>query len=202
MISIGLDMDGVLSKWAQGATKIANKLWNLDLTESDFKMYDTRKVIIQKIQEKQDKSSTPLEYNFIPHITYDNLCPPGFFLNLEPYEGIYNAVKQLSELGNITIITKPLEWNYCPDEKIKWLKKYLPLIKYDIIMVNKAEQKGLINVDYMIDDDPRVLESSNRVCFMPNRPWNRNYKVKRWYHYKVDTLAEIIKLIKKDKGSY
>jgi len=168
---ISLDMDGILANFVKAAADRANKLWNINLSEKDFKGYDTRTVISNAISAKRERDSV------YPAVTWKNICPPGFFSILKPYPNMWKTVKTLSEMGELLIVTKPLEWRYSPSEKVNWLKNYLTDIEYKIIMVDRPEQKGLIKTDIIVDDDPRVIRSlsTDTTGIMIARPWNMQY---------------------------
>lgn len=169
---LGLDMDGILANWAESAINKINMLWDLNLIVEDLQMYNTRELVER---EAIKKHGTLLQS--LPLISYSNICSPGFFREIKPYPQARNTVEQLAELGKIVIVTKPLEWQYCPQEKIDWLKEYLYDIDYTVIMVQHAEHKGLLNLDFMIDDDPRVIKSLplNTTGIMVQRPWNKEF---------------------------
>ena len=167
---VGIDMDGVIANWAENTCSVFNSRFGLSLTPNDFTSYDS----IPIIQEKLKNKNHDLSKNKIRDI----LSEEGFFYSIKPYRDIHYGFELIQSFAEIVIVTKPMEWVNCPSEKIDWLQKHLPDIKYDIVFVDKTETKRHINVNFMIDDDPRVLESLIETKIIPitiRRPWNKEY---------------------------
>lgn len=180
MLKIGIDMDGVLANFIHSAIRRLYEITEVEFSLSDF--YDGRTIDI--VNKKLNSLNKPIYQN---RDLYSELCPPGFFLNLEPYGDIQSTFRKLSNIAELYIITTPLEWNFCPQEKILWLKKYLPNEKYQVIFTERPEVKKLINVDFLIDDDPRALNAKNislidsaSIGLLVERPWNTN--LRKFFH--------------------
>lgn len=86
----------------------------------------------------------------------------GYFENLLPYEKLVNDIRNLIKCGrNVYILSKCVDTPYCAVEKIAWLKKYLPeinpekiiLIGDEMTKVEKVKQLGFADdVNILIDD--------------------------------------------------
>ena len=174
MAVIGIDMDGTIADFTSLAIENVNRIWNLNFKLEDMVeprigqfTYDA----LPEIEQKKYKN---------PYNIYRDICPPGFFFDIKPFPGAVEAVKKIAELGHeIVFITKPLEWFNCPGEKHQWLQKYFSNINYRVMLVDSMEAKGLINIDVMIDDDPRTIESLDRSKVVPiliKQPWNQNFR--------------------------
>lgn len=190
-LRIGVDMDGVIANWGRGALEVISKTWpQLDITSfPDIKTGDL-------IKHKLKKLGTDVSKKEI----YKTLCPKGFFRNLEPYPNVYETLKYLSEVGDIYIVTKPIEFEYTPFEKSEWLKEHLKDIEYRIIFTQTSEAKGLLDLDLMIDDDPRVFYSSKEETFffIPCQTWNKEFQEKEKNNNRVcfvNSLNEIVEKI-------
>lgn len=192
-LQIGLDMDGILAKWTQATLDIANNRWRINLKFEDIIQYNIIGLIKNELKEQYSEESFSLF-----KVNYDILNPPGHFLNLKPYAKVRETVLKLSKLGDVTIITKPIKWKNCPDEKVQWLNNYLKGIEYKVVMVDHPKLKGLFAVDYMVDDDPRVIESlgENTRGIMVKQPWNKQY-IEDHCIYWVEKLADVPEKIKR-----
>lgn len=77
----------------------------------------------------------------------------NIYLELEPYPGGLEALKEISEMGfNTHIATKvPTNNPYAATEKLLWIQKYIPhMLSHNTITSNKG-QLG-IRRDFLIDD--------------------------------------------------
>ena len=168
-MKLGIDMDGVIADFTSSAVRRVKDYWGFDYKYEDLTEPKLGEFVYNRLprHEKAFFSS--------PRDVYSYICPPGFFEQLEPYKGTIDTLKLLSEMYEIVIVTKPLEWEHCPEEKVNWLKKYLRYTP-NIIMVGSTEMKGLVDVDIMIDDDPRVVKSlTTAIPIMVKRPWNEDF---------------------------
>jgi len=95
----------------------------------------------------------------------------------------------------VVIVTKPLEWDHCPGEKYTWLNKHLGF-KPKMLLASSMEAKSLVDVDLMIDDDPRVIKSLyGTVGIMVAHPWNEDFR-KLEAVYTVNAFSEVPEAIK------
>lgn len=77
----------------------------------------------------------------------------NLYLELEPYPGAFDALKEIADMGfNTHIATKiPTHNPYAATEKLLWLEKYLPhMLPHTTITPNKG-QLGTKD-DFLIDD--------------------------------------------------
>lgn len=170
--TIGVDMDGVLADWAGRACEVFNNEFELDLVRDDFITYNSIPVIQDRLKEKCDLNLTT------KHIR-DKLSAVGFFRHISPFLFVREGMEKLSSFADVLIVTKPIDWNYCPDEKASWLEEYLPNLNYETIMVSGPEAKKHIDIDFMIDDDPKVIESVRERDITPiviEHKWNEEYR--------------------------
>jgi len=190
-LRIGVDMDGCVCNFADASSKVIKYIWNLDLKREDIKVPRTVDIVYYDLFTDEQRALYPGG----PRDLYSLICPREFFYKLDPFEGAIETLKMLCEKYDVTIITKPLEWVNCPSEKARWLKKYLPDSKYELIMTGSMEVKGLIEVDIMIDDDTRVIKSlDGTVPIVVRQPWNEEY-LKLEADYAVDNFSEVPAII-------
>ena len=184
-MKIGVDMDGVIADFTSSALRNVKKEWGIDLAYEDVINHRMNDTVFSHMDTEQK-----LRWEYRKRDMYRHICPPGFFGQLDPYEGTIETLKVLHKLHDVVIITKPLEWTFCPEEKYTWLNKQLGF-KPNVILVNSMEAKGLIDVDVMVDDDPRVLKSlSSAVGIAVERPWNKEFL--KWEPFKtVSSFNEV-----------
>tara|TARA_Y100000996_G_C22013492_1_gene433734 strand:+ start:35 stop:481 length:447 start_codon:yes stop_codon:yes gene_type:complete len=79
---------------------------------------------------------------------------PGFFSALKPIEGAIDSFKYLSQHYDTYILTAaPWDNPTAANDKIEWVKKYLPGYAYKRIII--SHNKNLCRGDYIIDDNTR-----------------------------------------------
>jgi len=189
-LRLGVDMDGVLCNFADASLRVIKETWNIDYKRKDIKIPRTGDLVYYDLFTDEQRA----QYDG-PRDLYPLICPKEFFYDLEPFPGAIETLKMLCEKYDVTIITKPLEWVNCPNEKARWLKKYLPDSKYELIMTGSMEVKGLIGVDIMIDDDTRVIKNlDGAVPIVVKQPWNEEY-LKFETPYAVDSFSEVPAII-------
>ena len=80
---------------------------------------------------------------------------PGAYYDMEPIPGALDAVHSLIDLGfEVWIATKPPTGvTHAYSEKVKWILKYIPALKRNIVITH---DKGLLGdeFDYLCDDRP------------------------------------------------
>ncbi len=189
-LKIGIDMDGVIADFIGSALKEINYLWELKLTKKDMTHPRTTEIILEHLNEKQlDEIEAYGDPNqSISSRLYEEICLQGMFLDLPVLPGSKKALKAITKTNEVIIITKPINWGYGSKEKKEWLEDHFAKLEYSVIMVDSMEAKGLIQVDIMIDDDPRVLANLDyAVPVLVEQPWNKYYR---------DEVVHTIKSIK------
>ena len=170
MAIIGIDLDGCIADFTKLAIQRTNKLYNLNLTVEEMR---EPRIAAYAYELISDKHKAKYEK---PEDMYRDICPRGFFYDIEPFEGAIEAVKKIAELHKIIFITKPLDWENCPGEKHRWLKKYFPDMKYEIMLTSSMQVKGLVEVDVFIEDDPRTIKSLEYATgILIRQPWNEDH---------------------------
>ena len=83
----------------------------------------------------------------------------GYFENLKPYEKMVAFVRELVQRGkDVYILTKCLRTDYCVNEKITWLKKYIPEITTDkMIMMTDNKGKGKKIIELGLNSELNIL---------------------------------------------
>lgn len=126
----------------------------------------------------------------------DLLHREGVFFNSKPMDGSIDFVnKLLNEKYKVYIITYPqFTSQYCCQEKINWIRKYLP--KFDISNLIMCQDKSLLAKPnrILLDDAMQNLEEWHEnngisVCF--DHIWNSD-----WNGLKVCDFKEFYSLIR------
>ena len=200
-----IDMDGVVTDFATRALKMAEKKLGIKIEYNDVTETKMADFIFAKMTDEQ---KTELEITQ-PSSLYRIICPRNFFRMLKPYKSARKAVTDLIEAGHqVVFVTKPLEWKYSSEEKENWLHHNI-IIKnqmtydpdpYSLFMVKKLEDKCLVQADFYIDDDPRVLreiEPEHAICV--SQPWNQEYIKNEFKGRVVKSMKEVASLVKSNK---
>lgn len=183
-------MDGVLADFTRAALRRVEQYFGIKIGYDEV----TIPRMVDLVYDRLPKNEKRLYSH--PRKIYNKIAPPGFFEKLEPYEGVIDTLKELDKIHEVVIITKPLEWDNCPGEKYTWLKKYLGY-KPKIMMVNAMDVKGMVNVDIMVDDDPRVIRSLElAIPIIVERPWNAEFLEFEAMH-SVKTFNDVPNVIQK-----
>jgi len=96
---------------------------------------------------------------------------PGFFADLAPIEGRREAVRELAERYEVFIASAAMEVPTSFAAKYAWLRRHFPFIPPRHVVF--CGDKGVLDVDYLIDDTPRHFARfrGNPVLF--SAPHNR-----------------------------
>lgn len=108
----------------------------------------------------------------------------GFFFKLKPIEINVNAIKELARYNEVYILTASPNPRADKD-KIKWLKKYMPFIaKENIIICRNGERK----VDFMKSDYGILLDDySVNLQEWTFKRGNIGYKISE-----AQTIADLV----------
>lgn len=186
MAKIAIDMDGTIADFTSLFIKEAGEKFDIQLTYNEVISYDISTFIFNRMTKEQQE-----EYKDNPRRIYKELLVDDFFNRIEPLEGAVDAVKEIYKQGHdIVFLTKVIDWDDTPKNKAKWLNKYFFEIEYDIIMVDSAKSKHIVDVDIIIDDDPRVLEGVTAIPICIAQPWNKSER--NSYHAIADNMHDAL----------
>jgi 5'(3')-deoxyribonucleotidase len=188
MAVIGIDMDGVVADFVGASIIKAKELWNIDISYEEFTRPRTGKLIAEKV------FSHPTQKQI--EEVYHSIATEGTFENLPLLSGAYDAVKELNKDNAILFVTKALEWEFCPGEKKEWLGQNFPDINYKLVVVDMMETKSYLNLDFMIEDDPRtILALKYPVGIVVEQPWNKSFLQNNPEYFRVKSISEAPQLI-------
>jgi 5'-nucleotidase len=117
--------------------------------------------------------------------TEDLVLAPGFFRDLEPIEGSREVVRQLAERYEVFIATAAMEVPTSFADKYAWLRQHFPFIPTSHIVF--CGDKGVLDVDYLIDDTSRHFARFRGMPILFSAPHNRGVRGYR----RVESWAEV-----------
>jgi 5'(3')-deoxyribonucleotidase len=94
----------------------------------------------------------------------------GFWVDLPPFEGAIDFVRELNENYTVYLATIPALGKVCAYEKEKWMAKHLPFLDRTRLIL--CHHKYLLRGHTLFDDNPKYLcrFDGNRLLF--DKPWN------------------------------
>lgn len=126
---------------------------------------------------------------------FDYLHEPEFFFNLGIQKDAQYVVKWMCEHYDVYIVTAYTA-DTCVDKE-KWVIKYLPSINPENIIF--CNNKGLLNMDYLIDDGGHNIQAFKQKSIVFDYPHNRNLdntiyslRAKNWMDVKKILINEQI----------
>src|ERR1035437_6639185 len=148
---IGIDLDSTLDNLETVWLEKYNEDYNDNLKEWDN--WELYKVIKPECGKK----------------IFDYLREPGFFYNLDIKKDAKEVVAFLAEHYDLYIVTA-----YIPEtclDKTNWIKKHnLAIDQKNIIFINN---KGLLQLDYLIDDGPHNFKDFKGKGVLLDMAYNR-----------------------------
>jgi 5'(3')-deoxyribonucleotidase len=151
--SIGLDLDTCLNNLEHQWLSDYNRDYNDNLTPEDLLTWDTWKYVKPECGKK----------------IYDYLKKPGYFKNLSPQPYAQETVKWLSQYFDLYIVTA-YHASTCQDKTDFILANYPEINERNIIFLNN---KGLIMLDYLVDDGPHNVEVFKGKSILMDMAYNK-----------------------------
>lgn len=158
-------MDGVLVDFISGALEVFNKVLGRDYTVEDY-------------ADNFGKFGIHIFYGISNKEFWQILKEEkDFWLNLKPYPWTTELYKDLSEYGNITIVTTPSEIDYtCATQKLAWLNKYLSISSKDVFIGSKKylmAGNGILIDDFEKNINDFRIAGGDAICIPAN--WNMSF---------------------------
>jgi 5'(3')-deoxyribonucleotidase len=147
---IGIDLDDVLNNLVNVWIKKYNKFYNDKLKIEDIKTWDIQEYAKHGIK------------------IFDILKEPGICYNLDPQPNSQKVIDFLQNHADVYIVTATYPDNFL--DKVKWLNRYFPSIKINDIII--CHNKSLLELDYLIDDNPKNMIGLKGKGILFTKPWN------------------------------
>jgi 5'(3')-deoxyribonucleotidase/uncharacterized protein with PQ loop repeat len=171
-LRIAIDMDEVIADSLGKHVRAYNHAFGARLTRADL-------------------GDRPLEEAVPPsrtEATEELVLAPGFFRDLEPIEGSREVVRQLAERYEVFVATAAMEVPTSFADKYAWLREHFPFIPTSHIVF--CGDKGVLDVDYLIDDTSRHFARFRGTPILFSAPHNRGVRGYR----RVESWAEVGRL--------
>jgi len=168
--SLLLDLDGVVARFHPTLAEVYNSRYP-----------DEEPVTVEDFDGDLESLPSKLRDRLI-HLFNE----PGFFTNLEPFDGAIATVSQFNDLGyDTSICTAPARWpcgkinGLSAAEKFDWVQRLLPFWSNEVT-VTKLKHK--VNADMLIDDFPTNIinwceHHPEGVGYLVDQPWNQSLRV-------------------------
>jgi len=153
---IFLDMDETLVNLVDPWLNYLNNESGLEITRDDINVYSVE----DHFGEKLSRSKI-----FRPFKT------KGFWVDLPPFEGAIDLVRDLNERYTVYLATVPALGKVCAYEKEKWMEQHLPFLTRDRLIL--CHHKHLLNGHALLDDKPTYLAGFQGHRLLYDRPWNQ-----------------------------
>ena len=165
-LRIAVDMDEVLTDTLGKQLRLYNQRYGTSASRSD--LHGNNLVDIAPTLHKEWLVSM--------------LHEPGFFADLEPLPGALEGMKRLCAQHDVFIASAATQFPNSFNEKIAWLKLYLPQIPLNRIIF--CGDKSILNVDYLIDDSAYHFEGLRGTGLLFDAPHNQHkrgyFRVHEW----------------------
>lgn len=174
--TILIDMDDVLEDLLGAWVKALNEKFGTSVAPSD--------VVTWELEP------------YFPGLTRQDLYSvfrtPGFWLNLEPRPGAVDAVNKLLDLNyDVKIVTAATPESAF--EKSEWLKKWLPRIPWEDVIITSNKQ--LIRGDVLIDDGVHNLIGGKYRKILVDRPHNQSFDCTAAGMLRVFRMSEVVDIL-------
>lgn len=171
---VWVDVDNCINNMTQVLFELYNEDHGTDLRIEDCKHYD-----FTDFPEQCDD----IKKLFGDHRLFERMKPPADTVHYLYY---------LSREFDLKIVTAT-EPEHVKD-KVDWILYWFPFVKESDIII--ASDKGWIESDYAIDDNPAYLIGSSAYRVLIDAPWNRGVIDYVYGIHRVSDLAEAYSIIK------
>jgi len=176
--TILVDQDNTLTDFTEVTVRYLSKLYgyNVLFSPEQCKEYNLLRCIFPSFPEK--KLSKMYKKLF---------SAKGYWNTMKPILGCIEVMEDLCKKYEVFIATAPWKTSKnCIPEKIQWVQEHLPF--FDISKIIFCSYKYMLHADYMIDDSPVYLATSNcNTTIAFKYPYNNKVETT----YKVDNWSEI-----------
>ena len=176
-----VDCDDVLADFETPALKLVAELGGPVVKPGERTVWDIGHLLVDEGRQKR---------------FWDVLLAPGWCESLEPYPDALDPFRELSELGEVVVVTTPHghgpTWAF---ERTRWLKKHFGL---EDSHVANVRNKRWIHGDFLADDKPANLRAWNHGCkFLIDRVYNRTD-----FGFERGSLEDFVAFVVREKERY
>lgn len=134
---LALDMDGVMANTLKKYLRAYNEAFGEHLTLADLE----GKALEEAVPAERAAAARAL------------LLAPGFFRDVEIMDGCQEVVRELGQRYEVFVASAAMDVPSSFDDKFAWLREHFPFIPPSHLVF--CGDKSVLDVDYMIDDEPR-----------------------------------------------
>jgi 5'(3')-deoxyribonucleotidase len=160
--NILLDMDGVLSDFLKSALRLLPKKNGSFYTAQDY------------AQDYGKWWGSDKHYGYTVNDVFKLIeKKENFWFDLDPFPWAKDLYKYLSSIGDVTIVTTPIEDPDCARQKLAWLKYHLGITSKDVIIGGKKyllAGNGILIDDWSNNVD-KFKEAGGKAILVPSN-WN------------------------------
>ena len=175
-LTILIDMDDTIENLTTEWVKYLNEKHGLNKTRDDLKEWDMTKAF-------------PM---LTPSQVYEPLFEMALWERVVPLPGAVENVKKLIDDGHFVYIVTSSHIATLEMKTRLVLNRYFPFLKWDNVIV--ASEKGMIDGDVIVDDNPDNLHGRRLFKFLMDAPHNRSYNTDP-FTIRVSNWDEIYKKI-------
>jgi 5'(3')-deoxyribonucleotidase len=158
-LRILLDCDGVLSDFLSSVFDFAERETGVRYQHIDVKTWEVFDSIASHLRHTFDAEA----------------ATPGFCMSMKPYAAALKGVKQLQALGEIFVVTSPMDVPNWEKERRDWCMKHFGIDRHHVI---SASSKHIVQGDMFIDDKPSNIEEWENYqtgkALLWDAPYNQN----------------------------
>lgn len=155
--TIALDVDGVLLDFTEACDKYVKK----KLGRDPIKLVDGFNLSITSMQVRYGLSSNQEVLDLL-----DTMVADGFYKNIQPFEGVKEAVAKIKEKGYKIVVVTAIH-DGAKEDRLENLLNALDLIPDEIYCVGMGKSKSQIiadlHPDIFIDDRMKYLRGGDKV---------------------------------------
>jgi len=176
--TILVDQDNTLTDFIEVTVRYLSKMYGFkeSLHPYQCKEYNVLKVMYPYLPDQR-----------ISEMFEKLFSATGFWSTMKPIPGCIEVMEELYNKYEVFIATSPWKTSKnCIPEKNQWVQENLPF--FDMSRMIFCSHKHLLHADYMIDDSPVYLATSNcKKTIALKYPYNDKVEAT----YKVNTWSEI-----------
>jgi 5'(3')-deoxyribonucleotidase/uncharacterized protein with PQ loop repeat len=152
---IAIDMDEVIADTLAAHLRAYNEAYGESLTREDLGGRNLTDVVPERRAES----------------THDLVFAPGFFRNIPVMPGSQEVVRALAARYEVFVATAAMEVPTSFADKFAWLEEHFPFIPSSHWVF--CGDKGVLDVDYLIDDSPRQFRHLRGTPVLFSAPHNK-----------------------------
>lgn len=170
---IGIDIDDTITtNFTQTLLDLYNKKYNDNLSLSDITDYDLQSFLKPECED-----------------IFAEFIDETFIMSLNIPSSTIEALTKMNEEHEVYFITaafpNSIEWRH------KLLQAYLPW--YNVNQLVMCRSKYLLDIDFLIDDNPYNLAKAKYKGIIIDKPWNQQAESS----YRIGEMFDMIELLKK-----